>query len=118
PTLNNTGPFRWWIEESFDDNKPFDRFATELVMMEGSKYFGGPAGFSMASQNDAPFAAKAHILGGAFLAVEMKCARCHDAPYHDLDQRDLFALAAMLKRGGQPVPVSSTVPGGASNSEL
>lgn len=110
PTLNNTGPFRWWIHESFLDNKPIDRFATELVMMEGSEYFGGPAGFGLATQNDAPMAAKAHILGQAFLAVQMKCARCHDAPYHDLDQADLFSLAALLGRGPQEVPKTSTVP--------
>lgn len=118
PTLNNTGPFRWWIFESFLDNKPFDRFATELISMEGSANFGGPAGFEMASQNDAPFAAKAHIIGQSFLALEMKCARCHDAPYHEFAQEDLFSLAAMLKRSPQKVPKSSTIPGGKSNSEL
>ncbi|WP_298859885.1 DUF1553 domain-containing protein [uncultured Gimesia sp.] len=111
PTLNNTGPFRWWIHESFYDNKPFDRFLTELVMMEGSKYFGGPAGFEMASQNDAPMAAKAHIVGQAFLGLNMKCARCHDAPFHDFKQRDLFSLAAMLKRSPQGVPKTSSIPG-------
>lgn len=112
PTLNNTGPFRWWIHESFEDNKPFDRFVTELIMMEGSEYFGGPAGFGMATQNDAPMAAKANIIGQAFLGVNMKCARCHDAPYHDLLQRDLFSVAAMLSRGPTQVPKTSTIPGG------
>ena len=38
PKLNNTGPFRWWIHESFLDNKPMDQFVTELVLMQGSKY--------------------------------------------------------------------------------
>lgn len=112
PTLNNTGPFRWWIHESFLDNKPFDRFATELVRMEGSAYYGGPAGFEMATQNDVPMAAKAHIIGQAFLGLEMKCARCHDAPFHDFQQSDLFQLAAMLGRGPQAVPESSLIPGG------
>ena len=111
PTLNNSGPFRWWIHESFYDNRPFDRFLTELVMMEGSKYFGGPAGFEMASQNDAPMAAKAHIIGQTFLGLNMKCARCHDAPFHDFKQRDLFSLAAMLKRTPQGVPKTSSIPG-------
>src|SRR6185436_5931294 len=57
PQLNNTGPFRWWIYESFLDNKPIDRFVTERVMMEGSRLSGGPAGFAMATQNDSPMAA-------------------------------------------------------------
>jgi hypothetical protein len=110
PTLNNTGPFRWWIYESFLDNKPFDRFVTELVLMEGSERYGGAAGFAVASQNDAPNAAKAGILAQALLGMNMKCARCHDAPYHDFDQRDLFELAALIKRDTEKLPKTSTVP--------
>ncbi|HUG18206.1 MAG TPA: DUF1553 domain-containing protein [Planctomycetaceae bacterium] len=109
PTLNNTGPFRWWIHESFYDNKPIDRFVTELIRMEGSSHYGGPAGFEMATQNDVPMAAKAHIVGTAFLGVQMKCARCHDAPFHDIAQRDLFAMAAMLGREEQGIPKTSTI---------
>lgn len=117
PELNNTGPFRWWIYESFLDNKPVDRFVTELVLMEGSPYGGGPAGFARATQNDAPMAAKAHVLGTAFLGVEMKCARCHDAPHHDATQKDLFSLAAMLRREPQEVPKTSSVPVAAAGGE-
>jgi hypothetical protein len=80
PTLNNTGPFRWWLYESLRDNKPMDFFVTELLRMKGSERLGGPAGFATASQNDVPMAAKGTIIGAAFLGVEMKCARCHDAP--------------------------------------
>jgi len=110
PELNNTGPFRWWIHESFLDNKPLDRFVTELVMMQGSQYGGGTAGFAMASQNDAPMADKAYVLAKAFMGAEMKCARCHDAPYHPFKQKDTFSLAAMLSQKSQKLPVTSTVP--------
>ncbi len=110
PTLNNTGPFRTWIYESLVDHKPLDRFATELVLMEGSKYHGGPAGFAMATENDSPLAEKANILAKAFLAQEMKCARCHDAPLHPFEQQDLFSLAAMLNRSSLKIPKGSTVP--------
>jgi hypothetical protein len=111
PELNNTGPFRWWIHEAFLDNKPMDRFATELITMEGSVYYGGPAGFAIASQNDAPLADKAHVIAKAFLGLEMKCARCHDAPYHPFKQKDLFGLAAMLDNRPVKLPKSSTVSG-------
>ncbi len=110
PEQNNTGPFRWWIYESFLDNKPVDRFATELVLMEGSKFFGGTAGFAMASQNDAPMAAKAQILTRAFLGMDMACARCHDSPNSPFKQKELFSLAAMLHRNSLDLPASSTVP--------
>ena len=112
PTLNNTGPFRFWIHESFLDDKPMDRFATEAIMMQGGTYSGGPGGFELATENDVPMAAKAHVLGRAFLGMEMNCARCHDAPNHPYEQRDLFGLAAMLGRKPQAVPATSSIPGG------
>ena len=117
-TLNNTGPFRWWIHEALLDDKPMDRFATELITMEGSASYGGPAGFAIASQNDLPMAAKAQIVSSAFLANEMKCARCHDAPYHPFEQGDLFKIAAMLQRAPLKVPGSSLTQGLTKNSKV
>ena len=110
PTLNNTGPFREWLHEAFLDDLPADRFATELIRMNGSPHTGGVGGFALATQNDVPFAAKAHVLGQAFLASDMTCARCHDAPGRPFLQRDLFAFAAMLKRAPQKVPPGSSLP--------
>jgi hypothetical protein len=110
PTLNNTGPFRWWLYESLVDDKPLDLLATELIRMGGSERFGGPAGFAVASQNDVPMAAKAAILATAFLGREMKCARCHDAPAHLSRQEDLFQLGAMLAAQPLEVPATSSVP--------
>ncbi|CAK9074236.1 Planctomycete cytochrome C, partial [Durusdinium trenchii] len=92
------------------DNKPADLFVTELIRMEGSERFGGPAGFATASQNDLPMAAKGIIVSSAFLGVEMKCARCHDAPSHVSKQKDLLQLAAMLQQKTVKLPQSSSVP--------
>jgi hypothetical protein len=83
---------------------------TELLRLEGSERFGGPAGFAVATQNDVPMAAKGIIVSSAFLGVEMKCARCHDAPTHASLQKDLFQLAAMLERKPVLVPTTSSVP--------
>ena len=110
PMLNNTGPFRFWILEALRDNKPMDRFATELITMRGSVWGGGAAGFGIATANDVPMAAKAHIVGTAFLGVNMKCARCHDSPYHETTQEDLFKMAAMLEQKEISVPKTSSVP--------
>jgi hypothetical protein len=112
PTLNNTGPFRFWLHESLLDNKPYDRMVTDLVLMDGSPRYGGPGGFAIASENDAPLAAKSHVLAKAVLGMEMNCARCHDAPFHPFKQEQLFNLAAMLGRGTQQLPKTSTIPGG------
>lgn len=108
-SLNNTGPFRFWLHEALVDGKPLDTIVTELIRMEGSSNTGGPAGFGVAGQNDSPFAEKGIILAGAFLGIEMKCARCHDSPSHSSSQEDLFKIAAMLNQKELEVPATSSV---------
>ena len=110
PTLNTTGPFRWFLLEALRDNKPADRFVTELLMLRGSSHTGGSAGFGLAGESDSPFASKGQILASAFLGIELQCARCHDSPYHSTKQADLYALAAMIDRKPATVPKSSSVP--------
>ncbi|WP_165072947.1 DUF1553 domain-containing protein [Paludisphaera rhizosphaerae] len=111
-SLNTTGPFRWFLYESLRDDKPIDRMVAELIQLRGSSADGGAAGFGLAGDNDAPFAAKGQIVASAFLGVELQCARCHDSPYHSTTQRDLYSLAAMF--AGKPVivPKTSRVPAG------
>lgn len=109
-SLNTTGPFRWYVYDSLRDNKPIDRFVTELILLRGTSAAGGSAGFGIAAENDAPFAAKGQILASAFLGMELQCARCHDSPYHSTKQSDLYSLAAMMERKPVTVPASSRVP--------
>lgn len=110
PSLNTTGPFRWYLYEALRDDKPLDRLVTELIMLRGSLHEGGSAGFGIAADNDAPFAAKGQIVANAFLGIELQCARCHDSPYHSTKQKDLYALAAMFERKPVIVPKTSRVP--------
>jgi hypothetical protein len=110
PDLNNTGPFRWWLHQSFTDNLPIDRMAAELIEMDGSLVQGAPAAFAQATLNDAPMAAKADIIAQAFLGQKLGCARCHDAPFHPFQQKDLFSLAAMMNGKPLKLPATSTVP--------
>ncbi len=109
PDLNNTGPFRWWLHQSFRDDIPLDRMVTELIEMEGSAVQGAPAAFAQATLNDSPMAAKATIISQAFLGQNMACARCHDAPNHPFSQKDLYSLAAMLSGKPIGIPETSTV---------
>ncbi|MEZ6089335.1 MAG: DUF1553 domain-containing protein [Pirellulaceae bacterium] len=109
-SLNSTGPFRWFLYDSLRDNKPLDRMISELILMRGGAAEGGSAGFGQAAENDAPMAAKGHILASAFLGIELQCARCHDSPYHSTTQKDLYSLAAMLSRKPVTVPKTSQVP--------
>lgn len=109
-SLNTTGPFRWFLYDALRDDKPLDRLVTELMLLRGSPHEGGSAGFGIAADNDAPFAAKGQIVASAFLGIELQCARCHDSPYHSTKQRDLYALAAMFEHKPVTVPKTSRVP--------
>jgi mono/diheme cytochrome c family protein len=109
-SLNSTGPFRWFLYDSLRDNRSLDRMVTELLLLRGSAADGGSAGFGLAGENDAPFAAKGHIVASAFLGIELQCARCHDSPYHSTTQEDLYSLAAMFDRKPVTVPATSRVP--------
>ncbi len=109
PSINNTGPFRYYLHDAMVDQWPMDRLVTELVMLRGSVLEGGAAGFGMAADNDAPLATRGLVLASAFLGVDLQCARCHDSPYHETKQQDLFSLAAMMARKPLAVPPSSTV---------
>lgn len=109
-SLNSTGPFRWFLHDSLRDNKPLDRLVTELLMLRGGVHEGGSAGFGVAAENDSPMAAKGHVIASAFLGIELQCARCHDSPYHETTQRDLYSLAAMLGRKPLTAPATSRVP--------
>ena len=109
-SLNTTGPFRWFLFDALRDNKSLDRLVTELILLRGSTHEGGSAGFGIAANNDAPMAAKGQIVAGAFLGIELQCARCHDSPYRGTLQSDLYSLAAMFQRKPVTVPATSRVP--------
>ena len=109
-SLNTTGPFRWFLYDALRDDKPWDRMVTELILLRGSQHEGGSAGFGIAANNDAPFAAKGQIVASAFLGIELQCARCHDSPFHSTTQRDLYSLAAMFEQKPVTVPATSRVP--------
>ncbi len=110
PSLNTTGPFRWFLYDALRDGKALDRLVSELILLRGGPHDGGSAGFGIAADNDAPFAAKGQIVASAFLGIELQCARCHDSPYHSTKQRDLYSLAALFERKPVTVPKSSRVP--------
>ncbi|TVQ02848.1 MAG: DUF1553 domain-containing protein [Planctomycetaceae bacterium] len=109
PSINNTGPFRYFVYDALRDNLPMDRLVTDLVMLRGSEREGGAAGFGLAADNDAPLATRGLVLASAFLGIDLNCARCHDSPYHSTKQQDLFALSAMLARKPVTVPKTSSV---------
>jgi len=79
-TLNEKGmyAFNHWIRRSVEENKPWDRFARELLLAQGSAYTDGPANFYRTANSPQELA---ETTSQVFLGVRIQCARCHNHPY-------------------------------------
>jgi WD40 repeat protein/mono/diheme cytochrome c family protein len=97
-----------WLRESFRQNKPYDRFAREILTARGSTHRDGPV-VVFRDRREPPDIAT--LFSQVFLGVRMECARCHHHPNEKWSQEDFYQLAAFfgqLKRKGQGIsaPIS------------
>jgi len=97
-----------WIRQSFRENKPWDRFVTELLTAEGNTHKHGPVAIWRDKRD--PIDA-ATFVGQIFLGVRLECAKCHHHPTEKWDQTDYYQMAAFftqMKRKGQGIsaPIS------------
>ena len=97
-----------WIRQSFRENKPWNRFVTELLTAEGNTHKNGPVAIWRDKRD--PIDA-ATFIGQIFLGVRLECAKCHHHPTEKWDQTDYYQMAAFftqMKRKGQGIsaPIS------------
>jgi hypothetical protein len=87
--------FRRWIVESVRDNKPYDQFAAELLLAQGSTFNNPPANFfrTAADTNDC-----AETTAQVFLGVRIQCAKCHNHPFERWTQDNYYGIAAFFNR--------------------
>jgi len=86
-----------WIRESFRTNKPFDRFATELVTAKGSIYRNGPANYFRINGNTSELAESTAQL---FMGIRLQCAKCHHHPFEKYSQADYRGFGDFFARVG------------------
>jgi cytochrome c551/c552 len=111
----NAWPFRDYVIQSFNEDKPFDRMilehlAGDVIAPEDPKVFAGAA-FLVAGPHDTVGneneAAKRqqraddlddmiNATSQAFLGLTVGCARCHDHKFDPIQQRDYYRMAAVL----------------------
>ncbi|MEX0794093.1 MAG: DUF1553 domain-containing protein [Pirellulaceae bacterium] len=105
-------PWRDWVVESFNQNKPYDQFiieqiagdmlpdatdqtrlATTFSRLHPQKVEGGsvPEEFRVEYVAD-----RAQTVGTAFLGLTMECARCHDHKYDPISQREFYEFFAFF----------------------
>ena len=82
-----------WIRESFQENKPLNQFARELLVAEGPLR-ESPAGLFYKA---VPTANKrASAVSQVFLGIRIECAECHHHPYDRWGQKDYFGMQAFF----------------------
>jgi hypothetical protein len=111
--INDLWPFRDWVIESFNDDKPFDRFIREHLagdvfgaadrdVMIGSAFLvSGP--YDDVGNQDPVQAAQIRAdtldeiirsTGEGFLGLTIGCARCHNHKFDPIKQADYYRMYA------------------------
>ena len=106
PTLGHAGAHSYyrWMRDSFASNKPFDRFARELVAAEGLLR-DQPAGHLFKSVKQP--GEQAATISQVLLGVRIECAKCHHHPFDRWSQTDYFGMTAFFT----PVSVKGSARG-------
>jgi len=111
-TPRNVWPYRDWVIQSFNDNKPFDRFTQEQIAGDllpdadqesrvGSAFNrlllsteeGGaqPKDYESRMLTD-----RVRAIGTAWLGQTTGCAQCHDHKFDPFTTRDFYSLGAFF----------------------
>ena len=105
--------YRDYVIESFNADKPYDRFVREQVagdeldpkdhesLIAAGFHRLGPVrrnagNQAVASSRNEVLTDRTDIVGAAFLGVTLGCARCHDHKFDPILQKDYYRLQAFL----------------------
>ena len=89
---------RGWIKDSVATNKPYDRFAHEILTASGSTIENPPAAyFKILRSADVLMENTTHL----FLAVRFNCNKCHDHPFERWTQDQYYDLASYFAQVGR-----------------
>jgi len=106
----NAWPFRDYVIESFNNDKPYDQFVVEQLAGDALGADLG-TGFLVAGtydivkspdinltlmQRQDELADLINTTGTAFLGLTLGCARCHDHKFDPVTQKDFYALQAIF----------------------
>src|SRR5437867_8755469 len=103
--------FDQWLRESFRQNKPYDQFAREILLAEGSNHRDGPTVVYRDRREPADLTT---MFSQIFLGTRLECAKCHHHPNEKWSQDDFYQFAAYFgtvkqKGAGVSPPISGGV---------
>ncbi|OYW24993.1 MAG: hypothetical protein B7Z55_00620 [Planctomycetales bacterium 12-60-4] len=125
-TTRDIAPYRDYVIQSFNDNKPFDQFTVEQIagdlLPEETLTHKIAAGYNRLLQTTEEGGAQAKEYAAKYLADRvrnvssvwlggtMACSECHDHKFDPYTQRDFYSLAAFFA-DIQETPVGRREPG-------
>lgn len=105
-------PWRDWLVNALNDNKPFDQFTIEMLagdLLENptpeqvlatafnrNHMFNGEGGRIAEETRVENVFDRAETTGTVWLGLTMTCCRCHDHKYDPISQKDYFQLYAFF----------------------
>jgi hypothetical protein len=110
-------PLVEWLTRNFNENRPWDKVTSELLISSGTQDQNGAVTFFLF--NDSPNKVT-DTVSKVFLGVQLQCAQCHNHPFTSWKQDDYWATAAFFlkvkpstnpkaaQKKGIPVSISET----------
>jgi hypothetical protein len=89
--------FHRHIRQSVADNKPWDRFAREIVTASGSNLDNGAANYFVLHKDVSDLTETTAL---TFLGMSVTCCRCHNHPLEKWTQDQYWNLANLFSRVG------------------
>ena len=93
-----TRTFHGWIRQAVAENKPWDRFVTEIVTASGSNLANGAANYYLLHDEPTILAENMTL---TFMGISINCARCHNHPLDKWSQDDYYHLSSFFSRVGR-----------------
>jgi len=93
-----TALFTGWIRDSIAENKPYDRFVSEILTASGSQETNPPTIWYRTIRTTPEYV---ESVAQAFLGIRIQCAQCHHHPAERWSQADYYQLAAVFARVGR-----------------
>lgn len=104
----NTAPFKKWLADSFNENKPWNAMVREMMVSEGT-VDASPAATFYVAHRDMNVLVQSRVVGtvaNLFMGLQLQCAECHNHAFiRDWKQTDFWGMAAFFAQtrsaGGQ-----------------
>jgi hypothetical protein len=89
--------FYQFVRQSVADNKPWDRFAREIVTAQGSNLHNGAANYFVLHKDISDLTESTSV---TFLGMSITCCRCHNHPLEKWTQDQYWSFANLFARVG------------------